>query len=405
MKIVNGNQEGNILRGCKNKFMKAIKIQVAIASFLVLTTHFLFAQVKPEPGDPANNEIPRFFKSTFKDVEEVVSKIAPDKVSVIAESPGGHLVYAVTYGEKEDFYSQTNYNSAVAAQNPAFYAQKGKSTKPVVYLIGPVHGHEVENIAGLLNLIQVVETGKDFRGKSWTDLNFYFDKCRVVILPCPNPDGRVRCPYNSFVGLPVEIMTKYGQGTRKDGSLYGWPGAKEIHPMVGDVGILGAYFNDDGVNIMQDEFFSPMAEETRAIMELAIIEAPDMTVSLHSHNNQPLVMQPSFVPLFMKERVYEFGKVLNEQYGASGLPQWPESKAWLPSVDDKDFPPRKTFNLISALHHACGTMAFTFECPHGALSKRYRESMVGYEEILDIQLILFEEMFKYILNNRLYWEK
>lgn len=76
-------------------------------------------------------------------------------------------------------------------------------------------------------------------------------------------------------------MTKYGQGTRKDGSLYGWPGAKAVHPMRGDVGILGAYFNDDGINPMHDEFFAPMAEETKAIVQVARQEAPDITVSLH----------------------------------------------------------------------------------------------------------------------------
>ncbi len=68
--------------------------------------------------------------------------------------------------------------------------------------------------------------------------------------------GVKRCPYDSFVGLPTEIMTKYGQGTRKDGSLYGWPGAKAVHPMKGDVKILGAYFNDDGINPMHDDCFS-----------------------------------------------------------------------------------------------------------------------------------------------------
>ena len=45
--------------------------------------------------------------------------------------------------------------------------------------------------------------------------------------------------------------------------------------MVGDVGILGAYFNDDGVNPMHDDFFLPMASETEAILRLAREEARD----------------------------------------------------------------------------------------------------------------------------------
>ena len=112
---------------------------------------------------------------------------------------------------------------------------KDKDTKPVVFFLGPVHGQEVENIVGLVNLIHVAETGKDYRGKEWASLKSKIEKCRVIIVPCGNPDGRKRCPYDSFVGLPTEIMTKYGQGTRKDGTFYGWPGAKAVHPMKGNV--------------------------------------------------------------------------------------------------------------------------------------------------------------------------
>ena len=161
---------------------------------------------------------------------------------MIATSPGKLPVYAVYYGEKEDFQSLANYNSAVAARNPVYFAKKDSSTKPVVYFLGPVHGHEVEGLVGLVNLIHIAETGKDYRGKEWASLKSKFDQCRVIIVPCGNPDGLKRCPYDSFIGLPTEIMTKYGQGTRKDGSFWGWPGAKSLHPMQGNVGIPGCIF-------------------------------------------------------------------------------------------------------------------------------------------------------------------
>ena len=106
----------------------------------------------------------------------------------------------------------------------------------------------------------IAETGKDYRGKDWSSLQNKLKQCRTIIIPCGNPDGRRRCPYDSFLGLPTKIMTKYGQGTHKDGTSWGWPQAKSVHPMKGDVGILGAYFNDDGINMMHDDFFAPMAE-------------------------------------------------------------------------------------------------------------------------------------------------
>jgi hypothetical protein len=358
-----------------------------------------------EAGDPPNNRpLPAFYKGTLDDIDQELRNVRKGNVKAIAVSPGGLPVYAVYYGDRENFHSQANYNSALGAGNPAFFARKGKATKPVVYFIGPVHGQEAEGIVGLVNLIQLLETGKDYRGREWTNLSMMLNQCRVVIVPCGNPDGRSRCPYDSFVGLPVTTMTKYGQGTRKDGSLWGWPLTKSLHPMRGEVGILGAYYNDDGINMMHDDFFAPMAEETKAIMEIARSEAPDMTVSLHSHGNPPRILPAAYEAWFMKQRIDELTKKLNVRYQKEGLPHPPLERLGGPAVEDQKFPPRTSFNLISALHHVSGTMAFTFECPHGTTSERNPTPIVSYAEILDIQLLLYEEMLDYLLKNRLYWE-
>ena len=376
-----------------------------LISALIFQMGTCWAQTPIEAGDPPNpTDLPDFYKSTLSDLEAELKSIQRGKTEIIATSPGKLPVHAVYYGEKEDFQSLANYNSAVAARNPAYYAKKDSSSKPVVFFLGPVHGQEVEGLVGLVNLIHIAETGMDHRGKEWGSLKRKLDMCRVVIVPCGNPDGRRRCPYDSFLGLPTEIMTKYGQGTRKDGSSWGWPGAKSVHPMEGNVGILGAYFNDKGINMMHDDFFSPMAEETRAILDIARTEVPDMTVSLHSHENKPRILQSSYQPWFMKQRIDQLIRQLNQRYEKEGIPYYPSDWLGQPSVEDKEFPPRSSFNLISALHHVSGTMAFTFECSHGCLPDGKSEPMVSYADILDIQLILYEEMLDYLLENRLYWK-
>ena len=390
--------------------LNLIKMKKLKTLFLITAVLFLFqpahSQIEIEAGDPPNNsDIPIFFKSKLSDINYEIENLKNGEAKIITISPGGLPVYAIYYGEKEDFKSQANYNSAVAARNAAYYAQKDKSTKPVVFFVGPVHGQEMENIVGLVNLIHVAETGKDYRGKDWSALKNKIEKCRTIIIPCGNPDGRKRCPYDSFHGLPTDIMTKYGQGTKKDGTLWGWPGAKSLHPMKGDVGILGAYFNDDGINIMQDEYFKPMANETSAILEIARTEAPDLTVSLHSHENKPIILQPAYVPMFMKNRVHDLAVSLNKRYLDMGISAHnPSEWFWSPTVDDVEFPPKTTFNLISALHHISGTMSFTFECSHGSVSKNAPEPLVSYDDILDIELNLFDEMYDYILENRLIWK-
>lgn len=360
-----------------------------------------YAQLPLQSDDPPQKtDIPDFYKSKLSDIEAEITGLKTGKAEVIATSPGGLPVYAVFYGEKKDFQSQANYNSAVGARNPVYYARKDENTKPVVYFIGPVHGQEPEGIVGLINLLHVAEIGKDYRGKAWPELKDFFEQCRVVIIPCGNPDGRKRCPYDSFVGIPEETMTKYGQGTKKDGTLWRWPDAKSLHPMKGDVDILGGYFNDDGINIMHDEFFAPMADETNAIMNLAINEAPDITVSLHSCSCNPFIIQNGHAPHFMKERIADLARRLNQKYIDLELPNMGNNWELSVSADDMEPPPQKSFNMVSALHYASGTMAFTFESPHGTI-----EDGATYEEILDIQLVLYREMFRYIVSNRLYWKE
>jgi hypothetical protein len=139
-------------------------------------------------------------------------------------------------------------------------------------------------------------------------------------------------------------------------------------------------------------------------MDIAKTEAPDMTVSLHSHENTPRILLPSYVPWFLKERTADLRSQINMAYKKAGLANAPEEWFGDPSIEDKEFPPRTSYNLISALHHVSGTMSFTFECSHGTVSDKFPEPIVTHNDILDIQLLLYEGMFDYILENRLFWE-
>jgi hypothetical protein len=193
------------------------------------------------------------------------------------------------------------------------------------------------------------------------------------------------------VGIPVEEMTRVGQGTRKDGTLYGWPGVKARHPMRDDVGLLGAYFNDGGVNLMHDEFFAPMAEETKALLAIARDEAPDFVINLHSHGSSPQILPTSYVPRCTKETAARFAARLAERFCRAGLPSGSP-----PAVgeDGEKYPP-PSFNLTSALHHVSGAVSMLFECPHGL--KEPENVQVTHEQILDLELTLFDELLAFAL--------
>jgi hypothetical protein len=107
--------------------------------------------------------------------------------------------------------------------------------------------------------------------------------------------------------------------------------------------------------------------------------------------------------MFMKKRVNDLALRVNKRYRDAKLPFVEENRFWQPAYDDEKGP-KNSFNLIPALHHVSGTMSFTFECSHGSLSDRFPESLVDHSAIVDIQLLLYDEMYDYILENKPNWE-
>ena len=345
--------------------------------------------------------LPGFWKSRLADVDAAVKEVKKGHASVLAKSAGGRDIYLVTYGQRQPWNSSANYNSAVAGLDPASYARKDGTQRPVVLFLGPVHGSEPEGVMGLVNLLHVAETGEDLRSRPWKRLAENLAKCRVLIVPCGNPDGRARCPFDSWVGEDLNVNERVGMGTRPDGTNYQWPSVKRVHPMRGaPVGALGAYFNDAGVNLMHDEWFDPMAPETRAWFKLAREEAPDFIVSLHSHASDPSVEPTAYVPRTVKQSIREFGDRLQKRYAAAGLPH--RSGGPAPKEDGETFPP-PSLNLTSALHHACGAVSFVFECPVGVKTKPYAK--LTYAQILDLQLLMADELVQFAVEHPVKWTR
>jgi hypothetical protein len=355
----------------------------------------------PISGPPPPQTLPAFWKSRVQDVEAAVRQVKKGDVSVLARTPGGRDVHLVSYGDRDSRRGAANYNSAAGGRDLTAYARKDGTQKPVVFLLGPVHGQEFEGVVGLLNLIHVAETGSDLRGRPWSELADNLARCRVLIVPCGSPDGRARCSYDSWVGEDLRIHERVGMGTKPDGSNHSWPSSKRIHPMRGaDVGSLGAYWNDDAVNLMHDEWFDPMAPETLAFFRLAREEAPDFIVSLHSHASNPSVEPTAYVPWTVKQTIKTFGDRMQQRYAEAGLPH--RAGGPVPSEDGLKSPP-PAFNLSSALHHACGAVSFVHESCAGVRTPPYPK--VSHDQLLDIQMLLYDELFRFALETPVKWTR
>ncbi|MBM7564294.1 M14 family zinc carboxypeptidase [Paenibacillus sacheonensis] len=331
-----------------------------------------------------------FWKSNLSDIEQSMAEIVRGRSCVLASSAGGREIYVAEYGEKEDFGRTANYNSACGAGSTAHYAHKGEGAKPVLLLVGGVHGGELEGIAAVLNLIRLLETGADYRGKRHDYVHENADRFRLLLIPCLNPDGRARLPVDTLIGTLSEQFVYWMQGSWKDGSLCTWTACKSVHPIKDAADFLGSYFNDDGVNFMHDNFFAPMAVETAALLALADREAVDFHVSLHGGANEPIHFPAiAYLPAAVRRKQQSFNERMAEACGERGLPftavdQWTEREGGSPP----------SFNLTSAVHHACGGMSMTFESNMGLDAPGARLSA---EEILDSHFLLFEEMFRFML--------
>ena len=364
-------------------------LPVCSASNTTPAERMTYAQAKA--GIP-QRQLPAFWVGDVAGLPQRFERLKRGQMAVIAVTPGGRPVHLVSYGDKENVAHRANFNSAIGGQDPEAYLNKTARKKPVILFIGPVHGQEVEGLTGLVNLIEIMETGKDLRGKDREKLRQLGDQCRLLIIPSGNPDGIARFEPRSLVGMSDDDLRFWGQGTWKDDRFCDWPQCKRQHPMVGDnVGFLGCYFNDRGINPMHDEFFAPMGPESAAFLKVAREEGPDLAVSLHSHESKPAVYRPAYVPAEIQQDIRSLAQ---ECYALLSQRQLPFGGLFEPRIEGGKNP--ESFNLTSALYHVSGAGSFTFECPHGIQGN----CDVTLDQILDIQLTLYEAMLQHEINGK-----
>jgi len=341
--------------------------------------------------------IPIWWKSREEHIQQFLdNEIIKGNMKLLSTSSGGRPVRAIFYGEAEPHLRGTaNYNSAVASGNVDSYYRKSERKRPVFILIAGVHGQEMEGIVATLSLLSLMEKGIDLKGNKRPALLEKLQKLRMIVIPIINPDGRARVPYDGWVDLPSEEMHKYGQGTRKNGELYNYPYNKRVHPMKGDVGILGGYYDDEGVNMSHDEWACPMSETTKALLKLVQEEGPDMIANLHSHESECSILPLSNVPENANIELHRLARMYYRNL---------ECKEYRYKDNGILIPRKKSgLNLNSMLYHVSGAICFTHESTHGC-SDTYRPAGIiyeknpyNYDDILEMHHTLFESIAEYML--------
>ncbi|MFW5945135.1 MAG: M14 family zinc carboxypeptidase, partial [Bacteroidota bacterium] len=343
-------------------------------------------------------DIPAFWLSSLGEVNAFLkNNVSKGEVEVIGTSAGGRPIRAVFYGEPRQGKGTTTFSGSLGFGDVAAY--RGPDHEKTVYMgMGAVHGGEFEGIVGMINLISVIETGEDLRGREWPEITEIVDQLdRLILIPVMNPDGRARIPIRMEPHRDTNyIVHEYlNTGGKPDGTITGWPEVKEFIPLdTARSGFPGGYPNEAGVNIQHDDFFGELQPETRALFDLAERERPDLILNMHTGATYMFMIRPFgedvLSPVF--DSLY---RSVHTRLALEGL-QYSDK----PAIEtDPGNAPNGTFNLDGALNLHCGALSVLVESPSHGFSRKNKDGEMAFhtpEMLLNAQLICHQQAMKFL---------
>lgn len=348
-------------------------------------------------------EIPPYWVTTVEEVSAFLrDKVKRGSVETVGRTAGGREIKAVFYGRARQGAGTTTYSGSLGFRDVRAYI--GPDHEKRVYMaMAAVHGGEWEAIAGMVNLLSVLETGKDLRGKAWPGIQEAAAKLdRLILIPITNVDGRARIPLRMLAdwGGDHTVQEYFNTGGwPPDGKLIGWPQVKEHIPLdFAKTQFPGGYPNDGGVNIQHDDFFSAKRQpETQALLDLAARERPDVILNLHTGAQFIEPLRPFIEPTLMPVWESFYGRV-RSRLATMGLQHStdPVRAATLPRAASLN-----RYNLDTALHLHCGALAFVIESPAHSFSTSKRDGQPfrhTVDQLMDAQLTVHEEGMKLLLD-------
>lgn len=342
--------------------------------------------------------IPAFWVTTVDDVTSFLKKnVHKGTVEVIGTSAGGRPIRAVFYGKPRQGKGTTTFSGSLGFGDVSAY--RGPDHKKKVYMgMAAVHGGEFEGIVGMVNLISVLETGKDLRGREWPEITANMAKLdRIILIPIVNPDGRARIPLRmeAYRDTDFTVAEYLNTGGKPDGKITGWPQIKEFIPMdFSKPGFPGGYPNDAGVNVQHDDFFGKRQPETQALFNLAGREKPDLILNMHTgavymRMDRPLG-EPALTPAF--DILFRY---VHSELALKGL-QFSKD----PVIEGD--PKRATtgvYNIDGALDFLCGALSLVVESPSHSFSginEAGKPVIESPDMLLDAELICHQQAMKFL---------
>ena len=295
---------------------------------------------------------PEWWRVRVEEIDAAVASVKVGQARRIATSAGGLAVHAVAYGPPAAAAGTATWASGSNSRRTDSY-RTSEGDPQVVVLVCAVHGAEAEAVAGAVNLMSLLEAGRDLRGQERPGLVEAAGRYRMIILPCVNMDGRAASP-DHLRGASEEDFVRASQGVWLDGSPIGYPDCKEHAPLPVDrVAHPGGYPNADGYNIMHDCCPGDLrTDEARGLLKLAADEQADLMLHLHSHSAGGVVLGASLMayPLHV-QRAHAYKHRVHDALESAGL-----RPARVHPIEQ-----RGGINLTTACSMASGGLSMTFE--------------------------------------------
>jgi len=340
-------------------------------------------------------ECPDFWVAKPDKAMPFIESLKKANVHTIGESAGGREIIAIEYGEKESLDAPCDNLCSVLASKlvppdptdifpDAFFGSERRK-KPVLALQGAIHGGELTGTVASLNLCQVIETGKDLRGKAWPRLQYLAKDTRIAIVPWLNPDGTDRWPIPNTSNVPSKLCGLCTQGVAKDGTRHKYPAVKAMSPIPPeDTSFMGSYYNDAGYNLQYDFCMPHRQPETIAWMQYYLSERPDAALIWHCNAGSMIGPPPMFLPVGYQHEISRLGGAVRQRLLREGYEIGRMSWSGLPGLG------KPGFDQITAVYFNCGAMPVLCELPNGSDLHPF-----SCEEMLDVGLITIEETLFY----------
>jgi beta-glucuronidase len=355
------------------------------------------------------DSIPPFWVTTVDEVNEFIrTRVHKGQKELLGYSAGGRPIWGVTYGTARKNDGTTTYSGSLSVKKLSAY-RGTDSDKKVFMAFGAVHGFEIEPIVGIINLISVFETGKDLNGNEWPQIVSMLDSLdRIVLVPLVNQDGRVRVPVRmeKFRGSEPganHVHEWLTTGGYADGRLLGWPDCKEYIPLQFTEDIFpGGYPNDNGVNIMHDDFLgSNVQPETRVLLDLAGREKPDLILNMHCG----VTRKNPYLKIFNPTKhdsdpmMHAIADSLRMSVYSAMIPKGYNRVKDLKELSTIKRSYSARVNLNTMLINHTGALCATIESPHHGWTGVDPDGTVvnnSPERILEMHMILFLESMRYL---------